>query len=690
MALASCGTENDDVQIQPADTDKTVENTIADTKEQITFKAVYSNGDGLSKTAIEDRKKLVFTAGDQIKVFDGTEASVFDGDIADGASATCNFTGTANPDAETYYAVYPKSAEKLTASSASATIPDAQDAVAGTFDKNAHVMVASASGTNKEFKFKTANAFIRFTAPRNLESVVMTGNNGEKIAGNITVSDYSDIAVSDASATSITLSGTMEKGKEYYISYAPADFTKGITLTLTDEDGNEGTYTTNRFESKPNQVNNIKEEKLEKAFYYKLPAGESLSDYLANFTGEVAEVILTNYSSDDVIIALDFNPTKKVKLVLPGSVESIGDYEFRERNNLVSIEMPGVTSIGKYAFYHCSNLVLTSLPDGVTSIGDYAFSTCTNLALTSLPEKVKSIGGYAFFGCKNLAPTSLPEDLESIGDCAFFNCTNLALKSLPEKLTTIGKRAFVNCTSLALTSIPNKVSSIGDNAFLGCTSLALESLSDGVTSIGDNTFYGCTNLALKSLPDGVTSIGSNAFDGCTSLALTSLPENLTSIGIKAFNGCTNLKLKSLPKNLTSIVDRAFFNCTSLALESLPEDLESIGDAAFYGCASLAITSLPKNLTSIGDNAFVDCESLVQITIPSNVTTLGNDAFKGCSNLKSITILGNPKIGDIAQEDDYFQRPNGTVINVSEASYNRYTNYWDYWNTRSYITVNVLP
>ncbi|MCQ2250736.1 MAG: leucine-rich repeat domain-containing protein [Bacteroidales bacterium] len=404
MALASCGTENEDVQVLPVDGDKTVETPATDNKEQITFKAVYSDGEGISKTAVENRNCLVFTEGDNITVFDGKESSVFYGDITSGTSATCNFTGTADPDAENYYAVYSLKVEKMTASSASVEIPSAQDAEAGTFDKKAHVMVASASGAKKEFKFKTANAFIRITAPRNLKSVVMTGNNGEAIAGNVTVSGYSDITVSDASATSITLSGTMEKGKEYYISYAPAKFTKGITLTLIEETGKQGAYTTKDFEAKPNQVNNIKAEKLDKAFYYTLPKGASLSDYLASFTGEVAEVIVTECENlyNEVGDALFYNPDKKVKLVLPGSITQIDEETFMGTSNLLSIEMPGVTNIGNRAFYRCTSLVLTSLPDIVDHIGNQAFQDCINLEQITIPSNVEFLGDDAFFGCPSL------------------------------------------------------------------------------------------------------------------------------------------------------------------------------------------------------------------------------------------------------------------------------------------------
>jgi len=42
--------------------------------------------------------------------------------------------------------------------------------------------------------------------------------------------------------------------------------------------------------------------------------------------------------------------------------------------------LPSVTTIGKYAFYGCTTLASTVIPDSVTSIGRSAFSGCTSLA----------------------------------------------------------------------------------------------------------------------------------------------------------------------------------------------------------------------------------------------------------------------------------------------------------------------
>ena len=122
--------------------------------------------------------------------------------------------------------------------------------------------------------------------------------------------------------------------------------------------------------------------------------------------------------------------------------------------NLINVKLYGYTKIRDAAFYGCTNLSLTSLPEGITSIGDSAFVDCTNLALTSLPAGLTSIWDAAFYNCTNLALTSLPEGITSIGDVAFAYCTGLTSLTFLGTPTSIKSRAFQNCTNLTTINVP--------------------------------------------------------------------------------------------------------------------------------------------------------------------------------------------------------------------------------------------
>ena len=69
-------------------------------------------------------------------------------------------------------------------------------------------------------------------------------------------------------------------------------------------------------------------------------------------------------------------------VVMPKSINKVGDLTFRGCSNLEDVEFPGglTTSIGSSAFQSCNNLTSVRL-DNVTSIGSNAFSGCKRLIL---------------------------------------------------------------------------------------------------------------------------------------------------------------------------------------------------------------------------------------------------------------------------------------------------------------------
>jgi hypothetical protein len=148
----------------------------------------------------------------------------------------------------------------------------------------------------------------------------------------------------------------------------------------------------------------------------------------------------------------------------------------------------GITSIGTYAFYQCTNLALTSLPSGITTIENYTFYQCTNLALTSLPSGITTIGNYAFYECSGVKLTSLPSGITSISQHAFYKCIGIANISIPATVSYLGVRSLYCC--VVVSSTGNDVNSVNIR-MLGTTPPEMEAESYYADSgaFGRNNFF---------------------------------------------------------------------------------------------------------------------------------------------------------------------------------------------------------
>ena len=300
----------------------------------------------------------------------------------------------------------------------------------------------------------------------------------------------------------------------------------------------------------------------------------------------------------------------------------------------------GVTRIGQYAFWGCSNLNSITIPDGVTEISYNAFERCSSLTSIVIPDSVTNISNAAFSGCTSLASVTIGNGVTSIANSVFYGCSSLESITIPDSVTSIEDHAFNGCSSLTSVYIPDSVTSIGWTAFSGCASLASITIPDSVTSIGRGAFNGCSGLESISIGSGITTIDYSVFNRCSSLTSIIIPDSVTRIGECAFENCTSLTNISIPDSVTQIGYSAFANCTSLAGITIPDSVTTIGGSAFYGCSGLASVTIGSGVTSMGSYVFEGCSSLESVTVRNGVTSLGDATFYRCSNLTSITIPGS--------------------------------------------------
>ena len=367
----------------------------------------------------------------------------------------------------------------------------------------------------------------------------------------------------------------------------------------------------------------------------------------------------------------------------------------------------GVTSIGDFAFYDCSDLTNVVIPNSVTSIGDNAFDSTPFYAnqedglvilgrvaykikgacpsVVMIPDMVTSIGTYAFYGCSGLVSVSIPDSVTSIGYNAFYGCSGLVSVKISQyvcnqRLRSVFPSAYQTIESVV---ISDGVTSIGSSAFDGCSGIKNVTISQGVcnyrlSSVFPSAYQSITNVVISA---NVTRINPSAFSGCTGIrsfiveegnaaycagnglllskdgstlyrslyGCVTIPHGVTNIGDYAFEWRDDLTSVTIPNSVTNIGNHAFYECGELTGVTIPDSVTSIGRYAFYNCTNLVgALTIPDGVTRIEDSTFYNCSGLTSVTMPNSVTNIGNYAFYECNGLIGMAIPNDVKrIGSYA-------------------------------------------
>lgn len=363
---------------------------------------------------------------------------------------------------------------------------------------------------------------------------------------------------------------------------------------------------------------------------------------------------------------------------LPPSSGTVGDDLTWTLDSSGTITISGTGEFNEYSMFNevpwyaqIEAIKKVVIKDGVTNVGPFAFFNCTNLISVSIPNSVTEIGRYAFYGCSSLSAITIPDSVTIINFCAFSGCSGLSEITIPGSVTRIETSAFGRCSKLSSLHLPDSIKYIGSAAFMesGITSITLPA---GITSIEEDTFLGCRKLSSIHIPGNIEYIKRNAFVYCENLTDITFSENIPKIEAGAFIECYGLKGLHFP-TLSSILSaneeqfnsesfpdsqsgyQLYIGETKITSLIIPEGVERIPGCAFK-CFDFNSVKFPESLKEIGAFAFYHCPNITEITFPANIEHVGFEAFSATDSSLSFAFAVTDETKEIDLNSHWIMYP----------------------------------
>lgn len=376
-------------------------------------------------------------------------------------------------------------------------------------------------------------------------------------------------------------------------------------------------------------------------------------------------------------------------LTISDNIVSIGDGAFFDCYRFNTLSLPATLELKENTFYNCvglTNITLTKGTDGVGrdyTTGTYTYTpwyisshseSMTNKITVTLSEGITRIGDYTFYGCSNgeaglVGVVDIPLSVESIGKSAYNSCRLIERINIGKNVTSIGEKAFIACWALKAVDVSKeneKYCTVDGVLFTkemdtlivcpGGFEGKFEILTGvDVHEIAQYAFHGCIHLTAVVIPDTVTKIYDYGFDGCISLESLSMPIDVGFVNT-TFQDCTAIKefiltegSSGIGKDWSSLMQRQYLPWF-ITKESFTVTVESgVVKIGSYTFASSDIVSikLPVGCTELGKGVFAQCTYLTSLTMPVDLvipSTYGSITFQGCDRLTELTLIGDKENG----------------------------------------------
>lgn len=270
----------------------------------------------------------------------------------------------------------------------------------------------------------------------------------------------------------------------------------------------------------------------------------------------------SNPLNDGGTLLIDGNRVSEV--VIPESINEIGDYAFSGCENLYSISFgSNVQKIGKDAFRSCHGLQKVEF-DSVETLCNMTFDNQYSNPLNNYID--------LYIAGKEITHLEIPEGVESIGNYALSQ-SKITSVSLPQSMQRIGGDAFLNCGMLEKAEYASLESLLG---------IEFVSIRSNPLIYAKHLYINGEEVTDVVIPSSVYRINNYTFINCLGLTSVTFSNKLSEIGTCAFSNC-DLSEVVLPPTLLTIEAYAFADNTNLNTIIMGPEVESIGEEAFARC-----------------------------------------------------------------------------------------------------------
>ena len=215
---------------------------------KMTFTASMADASPSSRTQVVDGQHVWWSPSDAVSIFYGSGINGGSRFVTTNQepAATVDFTGELErmsggvPDGKRdFWAVYPfESDNECDGESVTLTVPGYQFATPGSFEPYSFPSVAKSKTTELRFYNVCGGVVLQFSDP-NFDSVIISGNNGEYIAGKVRVAfdedghPYVQEVLEGLKEVKLDNMGQgFDTTRSYYIAMLPGALSKGITIFL--------------------------------------------------------------------------------------------------------------------------------------------------------------------------------------------------------------------------------------------------------------------------------------------------------------------------------------------------------------------------------------------------------------------------------------------------------------------------